>query len=551
MVRIGAKDMSGVTWRTVGEMLGDRAQRHPERTFARFHPSSGDRDLTYGDAWVLACRWADLFESLGLDPSQPVLLALPNGTDFVGAFFGATLAGLIPAPSIPHRTISADAYGSFLTSRAASIGATVVVGTPEQCLDEDPSSIRLVTSLQLEESTSRREPQTRAAAGLYQFTSGTSGRAKAVVLTHEALLFQASVIARSLRVVPDDIGVSWLPLFHDMGLFGFLLTPISIGASVFLLRTEMFAQRPRIWMETVARERGTITSGPPSAYVLAARCARQNLDLTSVRAAVVGAERIMPAALQTIHDALGPLGLSWSALMPAYGMAEVGAAATITALNRGPRVEVIDARRFQVNGEASPVRGDGHGVVSCGVPVESTEIRIVDEAGQSLPERCVGHVTIRSRSQTAGHMVDRSLDTTSLRDGWLLTGDQGYVADGEVFITGRLRDVLVVGGEKFVPEDFEQAALAVKGVRPGAVVAVSQLSQRVGAEQVTLLVESAVADESSRQELTIAIRQSLSRRALPVGDVILVPPKTITRTPNGKLPRAWCQERLLAGEFHP
>jgi acyl-CoA synthetase (AMP-forming)/AMP-acid ligase II len=543
--------MNGVTWRTVGEMLCDRAQRHPERMFARFHPSSGDRDLTYGEAWVLACRWADLFESIGLDPAQPVLLALPNGTDFVGAFFGATLAGLIPAPSIPRRTISAESYGSFLTSRAASIGAPVVVGPPEQCLDDDLCGIRLVTSRQLEEGSRRRAPEAHAGAGLYQFTSGTSGRAKAVVLTHEALLFQASVIAQSLRVVPDDIGVSWLPLFHDMGLFGFLLTPISIGASVFLLRTEVFAQRPRIWMETVARERGTITSGPPSAYVLAARCARQNSDLRSLRVAVVGAERIMPAALQTIYAGLGPLGLSWSALMPAYGMAEVGAAATITPLNRGPRVEVIDARRFQVSGEASPVSGDGHGVVSCGVPVESTQIRIVDEEGQPLPERRVGHVTMRSRSQTAGHVVDRSLDTASLCDGWLLTGDQGYVADGEVFITGRLRDVLVVAGEKFVPEDFEQAALAVKGVRPGTVVAVGQISPSVGAERVTLLVESGVVDESSRQQLTIAIRQSLSRRALPVGDVILVPPKTITRTANGKLPRAWFQQRLLAGEFHP
>jgi fatty-acyl-CoA synthase len=334
-----------------------------------------------------------------------------------------------------------------------------------------------------------------------------------------------------------------------MGLFGFLLTPATAGASVFLLRTETFAQRPRVWMETLSRERGTITSGPPSAYVLAARCARPRLDLTALRVAVIGAERILPASLQVIHGGLAPFGLSWSALVPAYGMAEVGAAATMTPLERGPRWETIDAARFQGGGEAIPANGDGHEIVSCGLPVTSTEIRIVDDAGRALPERRVGQITVKSRSQTTGHIIDRAIDTSSLRGGWLLTGDQGYMADGEVFVTGRLGEMLIVAGEKYVPEEFEQAALSVQSVRRGRVVAIGHMSAKTGAEAVTLLVETMLDDEPSRQQLTLAVRQSLSRRLLPVADVILVPPKTIERTPNGKLPRARYRERLLAGEF--
>jgi fatty-acyl-CoA synthase len=539
-----------VGWRprTVGEMLCRQAQAIPDRPFARFEPGSGDADLSYGDTCRLAFRWAHLFDAAGLTPSQAVLIALPNGPDFVGAFFGAMLVGLVPAPSMPRRLTDAQAYQDFLATRAASIDAAALVVDPADAI-AGPAGLRVITRDALDANADHRAPTLRDGPALYQFTSGTSGGAKAVVLTDQALLFQTRAIARALRAVPDDVGVSWLPLFHDMGLFGFLLTPASTGASICLLRAETFARRPRIWFETISRLRGTVTSGPPSAYVLAARCARPGLDLRSLRAAIVGAERIMPAALRAVHTALSPFGLSWSALTPAYGMAEVGAAATMAAPSSGARWETIDASRMQTTGEARVVSGEGHEVVCCGAPLESTVIRIVDDRGRVLADRRVGHITLKSPSQTTGHVVDRTLQRDSLRDGWLLTGDQGYVADGELFVTGRMRDLLVVAGEKFVPEQFEQAAADVEGVRSGRVVAVGHVSRQTGAEQVALLVETMLHDEPARQQLTIDIRQSLSRRSLPVSDVILVPPKTIERTPNGKLPRARYQQRLLAGEF--
>jgi acyl-CoA synthetase (AMP-forming)/AMP-acid ligase II len=536
-------------WRTVGHLLCGRAQAHPDRIFVRFHPSSGDCDLTYGDAWRQACRWADLFESLGVRKG-PALLSLPNGPDFVGAFFGASLAGFVPAPTIPQRAMRDDEYREFLASRVHSAAGVVVVGTADQEGWDEPGATPFVTSAQLRETAEDRAPYVEGHdLGLLQFTSGTSGRARGVPLRHDALLFQASSIARALEVVPTDVGVSWLPLFHDMGLFGFLLTPAFAGASVVLLRTEAFASRPRIWMETISRQRGTITSGPPSGYVLAARCARAPLDLTSLRAAVVGAERILPSALRTVHDGLSPLGLAWSALMPAYGMAEVGAAATMTPLNRGPLCETIDVRRLQEDSEAVPVDGDGYGVVGCGVPVQSTEIRILDEAGCPLPDRRIGQIAIKSPSQAISHVQDGAMHPVSQHRGWLATGDQGYMAGGEVFVTGRIGELLVVAGEKYFPEEFEEVAALVQGVRAGRVVAVGHADANSGAERVTLLVESVVNDGGSRQQLTLAVRQALSRRSLPVCDVILVPPRTIQRTPTGKLPRARYRERLLAGQF--
>jgi fatty-acyl-CoA synthase len=542
-------------YQSLGHMLAERALAHPDRLFTRFDPLSSDVDLTYGDAWNLACRWANLFESIGIPRGRPALLALPNGADFVGAFFGASLAGLVPAPSIPRRKMSAAAFLSFLSERAKRILAGVIVTTPDSEDYEQRDKIPIVTPSLLPKDKRECKPDVNGDyPGLLQFTSATGGRSKAVLLTHNALLFQASAIARILRIDPEsDLALSWLPLFHDMGLLGFLLTPATAGMTVFLLRTEAFAARPSIWMNTISRERATVTSGSPSAYALAARSAhmtkRTIIDLSSLRIALMGAERIMPATLQAVHAALGPLGLSWSSILPAYGMAEVGLVATLTPLGRGPQWQSINAERVQQYGPSAPGIPNSHGVVGCGFPVDSTIVQIVDDAGP-LPERLVGQIMLKSPSLMTGHVTGSKIDTSSLRDGWLMTGDLGYLDHGELFVTGRMGEMLNVGGAKYMPEEFEEAAMFVEGVRYGRVITVGYYNRETSTETVVLIVETASNDPEFRQNLAMAIRQELTRRSLPLGDVVFVPPKTIERTPNGKLPRARYRERLRGGEFH-
>jgi acyl-CoA synthetase (AMP-forming)/AMP-acid ligase II len=552
----GGTSRLDVPWRSVSELMCERAQICPDHPYTRFDPQTGDADLSYGQAWALACRWAELFDTLGVAPGKPVLLALPNGADFVGAFFGATLAGLVPAPSIPRRSAKTEGFLSNLAERADRVEAGVVVLPNDQREQALVGRAPVVTPLSLSQTARDRSPGTRGdLLGLLQFTSGTSGRSKAVQLSQDALLFQGVAITRALGVRPEDLGLSWLPLYHDMGLLGFLITSAAAGCSVYLLRTEAFISRPTIWMEAVSRERATITSAPPSAYALAARLARPNarrpLDLSSLRIAIMGAERITRGALEAVRNNLVPVGFSWGALVPAYGMAEVGVAVTMVPTGRGAAWETVDTVRLQRDGEARRITGEGQDVVGCGFPLERTEIRIVDNSGRTVPERRVGQVLVRCPSLMLGYIGGGGAQHghMGVRDGWLNTGDQGYVSGSELYVTGRIHDLLNVGGNKYMPEEFEEAAQALEGVRVGRVVAVGRENEAVGTESVVLLVETAIADLAARDKFALEIRQALTRRSLPIGDVVFVPPKTIQLTPNGKLPRAQYKARLLAGEF--
>ena len=555
-VAAGARPWDDVPWRSLGELLCERAQTCPEHPFTRFDPQTGDADLGYGQAWALACRWAELFEAADIPPGKPALLALPNGADFVGAFFGALLAGLVPAPTIPRRSARTVGFLSMLSERTDRVDARVVVLPSDQQEQALIGRAPVVTAASLPGTARDRSPGTRGdLLGLLQFTSGTSGRSKAVQLSQDALLFQGAAITRALGVRPDDVGLSWLPLYHDMGLLGFLITSAAAGCSVYLLRTEAFISRPTIWMEAVSRERATITSAPPSAYALAARLVRPNgkrpLDLSSLRIAIMGAERITRGALEAVRNNLVPAGFSWGALVPAYGMAEVGVAVTMTPPGRGAALETVDPVRLQRDGEARLADGEGQDVTGCWFPLERTEVRIVDDQGHQLPERRVGQVLVRCPSLMRGYIgaAANNHGHVGVRDGWLHTGDQGYISAGELYVTGRIHDLLNVGGNKYMPEEFEEVAQTLEGVRAGRVVAVARENETVGTESVVLLVETALADADARRQFALNIRQALSRRSLPIGDVVFVPPKTIQLTPNGKLPRAQYKARLLAGEF--
>lgn len=515
-------------------MLHERAQAHPERQFVSFAQAE-DHALSYGEGWRLAARWARLFRDRGAKAGDPILIPMSNGRDFVGAFLGAAIAGLVPAPSPPRRGLDPAAFEAFVQRRAQTIGARIV-GLSEVAGIPSMRGLDVVCEADLPQDDAPWRPvDARTAPGLLQFTSGTSGAAKAVQLSREALVYQAKAIAAALRADPArDLALSWLPLFHDMGLFGFLLAPLAAGVPTMLIRTESFASRPLLWFETLSRLGGTITAGPPSAYAIAARLAANRggagLDLRRVRVALVGAEPIPADRLRSTLAGLARVGLSPDAVLPAYGLAEVGVAATLSPAGRSP---AFRSRPHQV-APSETVRD----VVSCGAPLPGTEVQILRADQTRAGSGELGQIALRSPSLAACYRTEGGLVPVKRVGEWLLTGDEGFLEDGELFVLGRMDEVIAVAGEKYAPEEFEEVALAAGGAGVRNVVAVALPDRDLGTYKVRLLIETA-ADATLHDAMSIRIRQALAQRSLPVASISFVPLKSVRRTANGKISRSF------------
>lgn len=519
---------------SMGTLLWERAHAHPERPFVSFAQAETEA-LSYEGAWRLATRWARLFRDRGGQVGDPVLIPMSNEPDFVGAFLGAAVAGLIPAPSPPRRGLDPSAFQLFLQQRALTIGARIVAMSPGTGAPQLEGLQTVVAADLPKDDHSSSFVPTSSATGLLQFTSGTSGAAKAVQLSSEALVYQALGIASALRADPStDLAVSWLPLFHDMGLFGFLLAPLAAGVSTILIKTETFASRPLVWFEVLSRLGGTITAGPPSAYAIAARLAQcrggANLDLSSVRVALMGAERISVDRLRASVVGLQRVGLASTALLPAYGLAEIGVAATLSPVGRVPQTR----HRPNFDAAGSEVTQE---VVSCGAPLTGTEVQIRRADGKPAPSRELGQIAIRSPSLSDGYRSQGGAVPLKCEGPWLLTGDEGFLEDGELFVLGRTDEVISVAGEKYAPEEFEDVALEAGGADIRSVVVVALPHVELGTHAVHLLIETA-ADATLHDLISLRVRQALARHSLPVGQIRFIPLKSVRRTANGKISRS-------------
>ncbi len=560
-----------MTWKTLTELLAHNAEVYPNLLFVRFLKRGEVVDTcTYGQLWERASHWATLLKERGVLPGDAVALALPNCDDFVYAYFGTLLVRGVPASLAPFRRIKVnDHYLATVAQRLQFISAKVLI-VPEGQADiaslPPLSSLELLTVLtrQNVEPTSRLTmPQNTADDfGLFQFTSGTSGNAKVVQLTHAALLAQMRNISHALAVDHNrDSGLSWLPLFHDMGLFGYVLTPMYRAIHSTLLQTEDFMMRPSLWIKGLSDFRATITAGPPSAY---AQCARhlkdfeiEQYDLSNLRAAVVGAEVISRESLQQFATRLQPTGFRATSFVPAYGLAENGVAVTMMPLNQGPEFDTIDLEIMQTQGIAHPVEhsnghmsnGNTRAIASAGIPLPQSEVAIVNPSGERLGERQVGEILVRSPSLMRGYYGQPEISQQALRDGWLWTGDLGYIANHKLHITGRKKEVLIVGGSNYYPDDLELVAEAVEGRRQGNAVAIACEDPIRATEAVVMLVETSLTGQAERDALRLRIRQALISAGYPVSEIVLLRPKTIQTTLNGKLKRIDMKARYLKGEF--
>ena len=516
--------------------------------------------LSYRDLYARARRMAHALRELGVAPGDRVGIAVPTSIDFMDAFFGTILAGGVAAPlcSAP-RFRRDDGYATGISRQLASIGAHVCLADPRTltALGESAAahSLQVYTPQDLlERSDAEAEVEVPPnALALIQFSSGSTSAPKGVALSHDALVMQTAmldVIFGEPSPV-DPVMVSWLPLYHDMGLIGTLLLPLFMKIPAVLLTPEAFITRPLTWLRAISRHRGTITTAPNFAYEL---CLQRIPDpvaagvrLDSLRRALNGAEPVSVSVMERFHARFSPCGLRDGALRPVYGLAEAALAVTHPVIPRDP-VRSLSVDSDTLARDARVVPG-ARRIASVGQPMPGVTIQVRDADGRSLSEREVGRIFVTSPSLMQGYFGDPHATAQVLSSGWLDTGDIGFVDDGELYIAGRAKDLVIIRGANHPPQDFEECVDGCEGIRQGRVVAAGFIPDGEETEALVILAERAsphVDDSAIEKQIRAAILERMGVRAHTVA---LLPKGTLRLTTSGKLRRRDALQRFLTKEL--
>jgi fatty-acyl-CoA synthase len=511
---------------------------------------------------TVARRHAQLAE-LGVRRGDRVAVVLPDAADFVPTFLGAVRGGAVPVPLYPPVALGRlDAYLDGLTAMLR-VAAPTLLCTGSALRNVLASLLARVPSLRAVVAVDGLPEPTAAPAAasvtpdetaLLQFTSGSTAHPKGVVVPHGSLAANAEIIMRhALGVGPEDSGLSWLPLHHDMGLIGFVLAPIFVPTSVTFLPTLTFLRDPQSWFDWIDRKRATISFAPNFAYARVRRRvpaeALARWDLSCVRVLGCGAEPISADTMRAFVDTLSPAGLRPQSIVPCYGMAEATLAMAFASAEELLRVDAVDATAYRLQGEALPVTAattTAQEFVSCGRPGPAHQIAVVDEQGRVLPERVVGELVFRGPSVTRGYFGNIEATRDAVVDGWLRTGDLGYLAAGEVYVTGRKKDVLVIRGRNADPQQVEWAVESVSGIRAGNVAAFTRPGGET--EELVVAVERTAADADDALAAAVA-RRATEVTQLAVADVVLLRAGDLPKTSSGKVQRARTRELYLAGDL--
>ena len=463
------------------------------------------------------------------------------------AFFGALLAGAVPVPLYPPVRLGRLDEFHLRTARMLEVcGARLVLTDARvgRLLGQAVAGARPELGLRrVEELPAAGELELEARPdelALIQFSSGTTVDPKPVALTHRNVLANVAAID---GFIPEEgalrqRGVSWLPLYHDMGLIGCLLLAVYHPGPLALLPPELFLARPALWLRAISRTRATLTVAPNFAFGLCARRIRdgelEGVDLSSLRLVLNGAEPIAPAALRRFCDRFAKLGFDERALMPVYGLSEASLAVTFSPPRRGPRT-------------VRPATAKGPRELVClGVPLPGVEVCVRDERGDEVPDGSAGRIHVRGPSVMAGYFGNPAATASAMQDGWLDTGDLGFVHEGELVVSGRAKDVIILRGKNHAPQEFEEALDGLAGVRAGCAAAVGFTPEGGDGEELALLVE-----QDGPLDPDAVRSRVVERTGIRPHTVRLLAPGTLPRTSSGKLRRAEALRQLLAGELRP
>jgi 1-acyl-sn-glycerol-3-phosphate acyltransferase len=550
---------------TLVEVLQWRAERHPKREHARF--VGGDADgtrLSYGALLQSAERVAAALQAGGLQPAEAVALMLPTHPDFLVAFFGVQIAGGVPVPLYPPlRPDDLAEYwqrqgGILRNCQARRMIVAEALLAHRGLLRTVTGGVELLTIRSLAESNARLEAVVLngADAAMLQYTSGSTGQPKGVVLSHDNVLANLRTMGTFVGVTSNDVMVSWLPLYHDMGLIGAWLGTLYFGAPLVLMPPQYFLLRPERWLWAVHRHRATLTAAPNFAYELCVHrlddSALEGLDLGSLRLAMCGAEPIVPDTLERFAGRFAAYGFRREALYPVYGLAENTLGLTFPPPGRGPLILHIERERFHADGEAvvAPPGDDAMALVACGLPLPGHELRIADDDDRELPDGHQGRVQFRGPSACAGYFRNPEADRDLLHGDWHDSGDLGFIHEGELYLSGRSKDLIIRGGHNLHPQAMEQAVGEVPGVRRGRVAVFGTVAAGAGTERLVVVAETRLADAAEREALRGRIQDAIrSMAGEPADDVVLARPGTVLKTPSGKLRRAACRSAYEQGRL--
>ena len=522
--------------------------------------------LGWGEVRERALAACGGLQALGIEPGDRVALIFPTSPEFFAGFFGALLAGAVPVPLYPPVRLGRLAEYLHRTARMLErTRARVVLADRRvvRILGESVAEARPILGCRTiaELPAGRPQPVAVSAAdlALVQFSSGTTVDPKPVALSHRAILAQVAILSGFWRDTPEQkhSAVSWLPLYHDMGLIGCVFPALARDATLTLIGPEQFVARPALWLRTLSRYRATISPAPNFAYALcASRIAESELDgvdLSSWVTALDGAEAVAPSVLHAFEERFAPYGLRPGVLTPVYGLSEAALAVTFSEIGRPYRIGRFDREALSREGVArnAVVPERGREIVSVGRPIPGFRLRIVDPLGRDLPECRVGRVWAAGPSLMDGYLDDPEATAEALHDGWLDTGDLGFLDDGELFLTGRAKDVVILRGRNHSPEEIERAVEGVPGVRAGCVVAASWLPEGGEGELLALFVERRRgAPEAEVAALPEACGTAvLGATGLAVDRVVALAPGTLPRTSSGKLRRSETLRLYLADEL--
>ena len=556
---------------TLVEALVWHAGEHPDREHVRLvDGSESESILTYGSLLDGARRIASGLVRRRLTPGQAVAIMLPTGFDYLRCFLGVQIAGGVPVPIYPparltqledhvrrHERILANADAEWLVTfdEARRISRLLAARTDGRC--------RVATVDELADNgEGGGEPELFLPGpddiAFLQYTSGSTGQPKGVVLTHRNVLASLRSMAEALAVTPRDVFVSWLPLYHDLGLIAAWLGSLVYAFPLVLMSPLTFLARPARWLHAIHRHRGTLSGAPNFAFDLCTRRITDDeidgLDLSSWRMAFNGAEPVLVDTLTTFGERFASFGLDPRVLAPVYGLAEATLGVAFTPVGRGPLVERVARDALERERRAEPAGPGDETALTCissGVPIPRFEVRTVDDGGRETPERVEGRLQFRGPSTTSGYFGDRAA-TAALFDGdWLESGDLAYIAGGEVFITGRVKDVVIRAGRNLYPYDFEQAAGDVEGVRRGCVAlfaAHAREGPAAGTERLVAVAETRANDPARQSEIwTSLVELAEERLGQPVDEVVLAPPHTVLKTSSGKIRRRAMAELYESG----
>jgi len=550
---------------TVDEILAGLADC--TRFGARFVSASEQADFYSYAEIVRRTRAAAAFlQSQGLKPGDHVAIILSTGVQFFDAFLGTQLAGAVPTALYPpFRLGKLDEYFMRLRRMLTRIDARFLITEKRirRLIGEgvaDVPSLRSVIDASELLSTSGEPASVTVdpdSAAFFQFSSGSTSDPKAVVISHRNLtcnlaMMQQVLVYRDLSEVENGV-VSWLPLYHDMGLVGCVYLGLYYPATITYLGPDTFLAQPALWLRTISRYKAALSPAPNFAYAYCVNKIRDEeldgVDISRWRLALNGAEPIDVDGIRAFTERFARWGLPQEAITPVYGLAEAGLAVTFTSPDEPPLVTEFD--RDILATEARAVRGIGRKLVSVGSPLPGIAIEIRDGVERVLREGDVGRVLIKGPSVTSGYFNDPEASARTIQDGWLDTGDLGFFLEGHLYIVGRVKDLIIIRGRNFAPQEVEELLVSVPGLRAGCAVAVGGFVEGQG-EQLIILAESDIRNPRNAEEVVAEVRSRVrTGLALSPHHVELLPPGTLPRTSSGKLRRSEALRQFVAGQLVP